>query len=167
MSRTTACPRRRPLLGAAQPAEGGGRARRRTPARLCDARAVERRYRRAVAGDGGAGRPPRAIAASNCLAWPAIAVLKAGQYVAHERPAGRRRRACLSRRLRRAVIVADEPRRALIEGAGVAVPILPLDAIEADRAGAPPGWVPMRVDSESVARSSCSRADRPPAPRAR
>jgi fatty-acyl-CoA synthase len=95
-----------------------------------------------------------AIAAANCLAWPAVAVavLKTGAIIApmNDRLLGDEL-AYLAGYSEPRVIVADDARRALIEGAGVTVPILPLETVEGDRGGADAGWAPVRVDSESVA----------------
>lgn len=94
------------------------------------------------------------IAAANSLPWAvvAVAILKAGAIIA---PFNDRLVAeelgYLAGYSDPYVIVADDPRLALLRTAGVTAPLLPLDMIEADRSGAPSGWAPVRVDSTAVA----------------
>lgn len=95
-----------------------------------------------------------AIAAANALAWTAAAVgiLKVGAIIApfNDRLLGDEL-AYLASYSDPALIIADEPRAALLAGTGVSVPVLPLADLEAERGGAPAGWRPVRGDSEATA----------------
>ncbi len=94
------------------------------------------------------------IAAANCVSWPvvAVAILKTGAIIApfNDRLLGDEL-AYLAAYSDPRVIVADTARAALLDGAGVRIPILAFDALTSDRDGAPDGWAATRVDSTAVA----------------
>ena len=95
-----------------------------------------------------------AIAAANCIAWVAAAfgVLKTGATIApfNDRLQGEEL-AYLAEYSEASLIIADGPRAARLEKAGVATARLALEDIEQFRSGAAPCWHPVRVSSDTTA----------------
>ena len=94
------------------------------------------------------------VAAANCLPWAvaAVAILKVGAIITpfNDRLLGDEL-AYLAGYSEPRVIIADADRLTLFKSAGVTTPMLSLDALEADRDGAPTGWMPVRVNSDTTA----------------
>ena len=94
------------------------------------------------------------LAAANSVAWvvAAVAILKAGGVISpfNDRLLGDEL-AFLAASSDPRIIIADTARAELLADAGVEVPILPIDALADDQAGAPMDWSAVRVDSSSIA----------------
>ena len=95
-----------------------------------------------------------AIAAANAMAWVAAAfgVLKTGATIApfNDHLLGEEL-AYLAEYSEASLIIADGPRAARLDDAGVATARLAFDDIEQFRGGATPGWRPVRVSSDTTA----------------
>ena len=95
-----------------------------------------------------------AIAAANAIAWVAAAfgVLKTGATITpfNDRLLGEEL-AYLADYSEASLIIADAPRAARLDAAGVATARLALEEIEQFRGGAAPGWRPVRVGSDTTA----------------
>ena len=117
-------------------------------ARWSDGIAASLQERGVVAGD------RVGLAAANTIGWiaAAVAVLKAGGIIApfNDRLLGDEL-AYLASYSDPRLIVADAPRAELLQGSGVAVPLIDLESLDQYRFGAPAGWAPVRVDSDAVA----------------
>lgn len=94
-----------------------------------------------------------AITGANMLAWPAslTGILKAGaipvplneRFVAAEF-------SDLIDRVAPAVVIADEPRAALLREAAPEVAVLAMEQLDSVRTGAQPGWAPVRVEPSAL-----------------
>ena len=95
-----------------------------------------------------------AIAAANAIAWvpAAFGILKTGATIApfNDRLLGEEL-AYLADYSEASLIIADAPRAARLDEAGVQTPRLALEDMEQFRQGAAPGWRPQRVSSDSTA----------------